>query len=107
MSPLSPADGDTIGDVILRRYSRRDMMRGTLGVAAAAALFGPPLLAADPPRAEAHAGPLRNSTRSRPASTAPTTSPKVIGRTCCSVGAIRCFPIPRPSIRSGRALPRN
>jgi hypothetical protein len=24
--PLSPADGDSIGDIILRRYSRREMM---------------------------------------------------------------------------------
>ena len=37
--------GDTIGDVIARRYNRRDMMRGALGVTAAAALFGPALLA--------------------------------------------------------------
>ena len=43
--PLSPPDRDTIGDIILRRYSRREMMRGTLGVAAAASLFGPTLLA--------------------------------------------------------------
>jgi uncharacterized protein len=43
--PLSPPDSDAIGDIILKRYSRREMMRGTLGVAAAAALFGPALLA--------------------------------------------------------------
>src|SRR5262245_4988468 len=43
--PLSPAGRDTIGDVILRRYSRREMMRGTLGVTAAAVLFEPSLLA--------------------------------------------------------------
>jgi len=36
----SPADAETIGDVILRRYSRRALMRGMLGVTAAAALFG-------------------------------------------------------------------
>jgi secreted PhoX family phosphatase len=42
-----------IGDVILRRYSRREMMRGTLGVAAIAALFGPQVLAASKARAEA------------------------------------------------------
>ncbi|MGH6833777.1 MAG: hypothetical protein ACRECM_12285, partial [Methyloceanibacter sp.] len=29
--PLSPPDGEAIGDIILRRYSRREMMRGTLG----------------------------------------------------------------------------
>jgi len=44
--PRSPADGETIGDVIITRYSRRQVMRGTLGVAAAAALFGPAALAA-------------------------------------------------------------
>ncbi|MGV1014051.1 MAG: PhoX family protein [Methyloceanibacter sp.] len=44
--PLSPAGGDTIGDIVARRYSRRDMMAGTLGVAAAAVLFGPSALAA-------------------------------------------------------------
>ena len=50
--PLSPADRDTIGDIILRRFSRRDMMRGTLGVVAAAALFGPAALASRDARAE-------------------------------------------------------
>jgi uncharacterized protein len=43
--PLSPVGRDAIGDIILRRYSRRAVMRGTLGVAAAASLFGPALLA--------------------------------------------------------------
>jgi secreted PhoX family phosphatase len=38
--PLSPADGNSIGDVILKRYSRRDVVRGSLGVVAAASLFG-------------------------------------------------------------------
>jgi len=42
--PLSPAGRDAIGDIILRRYSRREMMRGTLGTAAALSLFGPVLL---------------------------------------------------------------
>ena len=51
--PRSPAEGDTIGDVILRRYSRREMMRGTLGVAAATALFGSAALSAGKARAEA------------------------------------------------------
>jgi secreted PhoX family phosphatase len=41
--PLSPAGGDTIGDIIAKRYSRREVMRGTLGVAAATVLFGPTL----------------------------------------------------------------
>lgn len=44
--PLSPDGGETIGDVVVLRYSRRDMMRGTLGVAAASILFGPSALAA-------------------------------------------------------------
>ena len=43
--PLSPHGSDTIGEIIARRYSRREMLRGTLGVAAATALFGPALLA--------------------------------------------------------------
>jgi secreted PhoX family phosphatase len=50
--PLSPEAGDTIGDLIERRYSRRDMMRGALGAAAAAALFGPSLLKGGVARAE-------------------------------------------------------
>ena len=50
--PLSPARGDTIGDLILRRYSRRAVLRGTLGAAASAALFGPSLLASSTARAE-------------------------------------------------------
>jgi len=43
--PLSPAGRDAIGDIILRRYSRRAVLRGTLGTAAALSLFGPALLA--------------------------------------------------------------
>jgi secreted PhoX family phosphatase len=43
--PLSPAGRDAIGDIILRRYRRREVMRGTLGAAAALSLFGPALLA--------------------------------------------------------------
>src|SRR5215470_9587546 len=53
-TPRSPQDGEMIGDVILRRYSRRDMMRGTLGVAAIAALFGPSVIAASRARAETY-----------------------------------------------------
>ncbi len=52
----SPADAETIGDVILRRFSRRDLMRGTLGVVASATLFGPAAFAADPQSAEEPAG---------------------------------------------------
>jgi uncharacterized protein len=50
--PLSPAAGDTIGDVILKRYGRREVMRGVLGVAATVALFGPTLLGRSAARAE-------------------------------------------------------
>jgi secreted PhoX family phosphatase len=52
-SPRSPKSGETIGDIIVKRYSRRDIMRGTLGVAASAALFGPAALAAGSAKAEA------------------------------------------------------
>jgi len=38
--PLAPMRDDSIGAVIARRYSRRDVLRGSLGVAAATALFG-------------------------------------------------------------------
>ena len=38
--PLSPPRDDTIGAVIARRYSRRDMLKASLGVTAATALFG-------------------------------------------------------------------
>ena len=38
--PLSPPRPDTIGAIIARRYSRRDMLKGSLGVTAATALFG-------------------------------------------------------------------
>ena len=49
--PRSPENGEMIGDVILRRYNRREMMRGTLGVAAIVTLFGPQVLAASKARA--------------------------------------------------------
>ncbi len=51
-TPRSPATGETIGDVILRRFSRREMMRGTLGVVAAASLFGPTILTSRASRAD-------------------------------------------------------
>ncbi len=38
--PTNPHLGNTIGDVIARRYGRRDMLKGMLGVSAATALFG-------------------------------------------------------------------
>jgi secreted PhoX family phosphatase len=53
--PLSPPTDDTIGAVIARRYSRRDMLEGSLGVAAATALFGTAALTAASGRARAAA----------------------------------------------------
>ena len=44
--PLSPQTDSTIGAVIARRYSRRDMLKGSLGVTAATALFGTAALTA-------------------------------------------------------------
>ena len=43
--PDSPSGGETIGDVIARRYNRRDIVKGALGVSAVAALFGTTALA--------------------------------------------------------------
>lgn len=37
----SPAASDTIGDLIARRYGRRDVLRGSLAAAAVTAVFGP------------------------------------------------------------------
>jgi uncharacterized protein len=55
--PLSPARDDTIGAIIARRYSRRDMLAGSLGVAAATAMFGTAALtSASRPAAAAPAG---------------------------------------------------
>ena len=51
--PLSPPRHDTIGAIIARRYSRRDVLKGSLGVTAATALFGPAALAAGAEPAEA------------------------------------------------------
>src|SRR5687767_5455047 len=53
--PRSPDHSDAIGDVIIKRYSRREVMRGTLGVAATLSLFGPAALAAGNTKAEAAA----------------------------------------------------
>src|SRR4029078_1656099 len=50
--PRSPQEGEMIGDVILKRYSRREMMGGTLGVVAVASLFGPSLLESSKAAAE-------------------------------------------------------
>lgn len=50
--PTNPNLENTIGDVIQRRYGRRDILRGSLGVAATASLFGATALTA-PNRAAA------------------------------------------------------
>lgn len=39
--PTNPHLDNTIGDIINRRYGRRDVLRGALGVTAMAALIGP------------------------------------------------------------------
>ncbi|RVT83242.1 PhoX family phosphatase [Rhodobacteraceae bacterium CCMM004] len=44
--PTNPNLGNTIGDVINRRYGRREVMRGMLGVSATTALFGATALTA-------------------------------------------------------------
>lgn len=44
--PTNPNLGNTIGDVIQQRYGRRDFLRGSLGVAATASLFGATALTA-------------------------------------------------------------
>jgi uncharacterized protein len=51
--PVSPETQASIGEVIQKRYSRRDVVCGSLGVAAAFTLFGSSLLrSAEPARAE-------------------------------------------------------
>ena len=44
--PTNPNLGNTIGDVINRRYGRRDVLRGSLAVTATTALFGTTALTA-------------------------------------------------------------
>lgn len=44
--PTNPNLGNTIGDVIARRYGRRDVLRGSLAVTATTALFGTTALTA-------------------------------------------------------------
>src|SRR5262245_19184406 len=54
---LSPDHADTIGAVIARRYSRRQVLTGSLGVTAATVLFGEAaLLGASGPAKAASAG---------------------------------------------------
>ena len=56
-TPLSPQTDDTIGAVISRRYSRRDMLKGSLGVTAATVLFSEAaLVGASGPAKAASAG---------------------------------------------------
>ena len=55
--PLSPAHGESIGEIISLRFSRRDVLRGSLGTAAATALFSSVLFNASRP-----ARSLENST---------------------------------------------
>jgi len=56
-TPLSPQAGETIGAIVARRYSRRDMLKGSLGVTAATVLFGEAaLVGASGPAKAASAG---------------------------------------------------
>jgi secreted PhoX family phosphatase len=56
-TPLSPTRGDTIGGVVARRYHRRDILKGSLGVTAATFLFGDAaLIAASGPAKAGSAG---------------------------------------------------
>ena len=98
--PLSPAD---------RRHDRRHhpatlsaaatVMRGTLGVVAAAALFGPAHSRAGTRPARRTRRIASTLRRSRPASTRPIMSPRATRPTSCSDGATRSFPTRPPSIR--------
>jgi hypothetical protein len=54
--PLAPPRDDTIGAVIARRFSRRELLKGSLGVTAATALFGGAALTSAPGTARAEAG---------------------------------------------------
>jgi len=47
--PTNPQLANTIGDIIHRRFGRRDFLKGTLGVSAATALFGTAALTASRP----------------------------------------------------------
>jgi len=100
-TPRSPETGETIGDVIARRFSRREMVRGTLGVVAAASLFGPAALGASKARAEA--SPERFQFKEIEAGVDTTHHvAEGYGASPCSAGATRCFRIHRHSIRSSR-----
>ncbi len=56
--PLSPPRDDTIGAIIAHRYNRRDVLKGSLGVTAATALFGSAALTAGAGPAEAAPAPF-------------------------------------------------
>ncbi|UEM22999.1 PhoX family phosphatase [Skermanella mucosa] len=51
----NPSEGPTLGDIIAKRFGRRDMLRGSLAVAAITATFGP-LALATAEKAKAAAG---------------------------------------------------
>ena len=105
--PLSPDGGETIGDVIVRRYSRRDMMRGTLGVAAATVLFGPSALAAREASATGIEGDRFDFEEVTAGVDGTHHVAPGIARKFCFAGAIRCSPSHPPSIRCGRVLPHS
>lgn len=50
-TPTNPSTAPTLGDVVNTRFGRREMMRGALAVTAAAATFGPTLMAGRPAQA--------------------------------------------------------
>lgn len=54
--PASPADSPTLGEVVQRRFGRRDILRGALATTALAALVPPILAGARPAQAQAAAG---------------------------------------------------
>ena len=101
--PLSPLTRDTIGDIILERYSRRDMMRGTLGVVAAAALFGPAALASGNARGGDAADRFNFAGGDGRRRRDPPCRRRLPGATSCSDGATRCFPTRLPSIRCNQS----
>jgi len=51
--PTNPNLNNTIGDILQRRYGRREFLKGSLGVSAAAALFGTAALGTARPLAAA------------------------------------------------------
>jgi secreted PhoX family phosphatase len=58
--PVNPSDAPTLGDVINRRFNRRDVLKGMLGVAAAGLLLRTPLVDA----ASAKTGPAAHPAQS-------------------------------------------